>query len=379
MISRYLLNQYNKLFLGFAFIILPWAMAGDIFFRPLFGEIILEYIKIFIIILTILYSLLNLSIQNLKWYRVLLLILLYTICLNFYYNKSSINLILYLIPFLFLFTNWEKALYQFFTDQNKTLIIRYNFLFLFLVLLFNLANTRYLENGMNLPQNIELGRHQSSYAILSLGLVFFSQKKISKYFFIKAILFSYLLLDYQVRTIIITFLVLLLFFLWERYRTHKIYKNIIVVISTLAGLLLSYFVFKDFSISEINSLASGRLYNYLERFEILASISWKEVLFGTGYGADLLVTDQWNWSPKNSHSNFLRYIFEGGIITLSLIIILLKKMWSDNIINLKYIVLIIIGSSIFNTGILTRPLPLLYLMMLIPFFYEKSYKSKSKL
>ena len=158
-----------------------------------------------------------------------------------------------------------------------------------------------------------------------------------------------------------------------------IYKKIIVVISTLAGLLLSYLVIKDFSNSEINILTSGRLYNYLERFEILASISWKEVLFGTGYGADLLVTDQWNWAPKNSHSNFLRYIFEGGIITLSLIIILLKKMWSDNIINLKYIVLIIIGSSIFNTGILTRPFPLLYVMMLIPFFYEKSYKFKSKL
>lgn len=69
-------------------------------------------------------------------------------------------------------------------------------------------------------------------------------------------------------------------------------------------------------LTQYNHLSSGRLSNYSERFSLLYERDLRSLLLGSGPGSDLLKTNTWWWDAKDSHSDILKILWEGGILGL---------------------------------------------------------------
>jgi hypothetical protein len=118
----------------------------------------------------------------------------------------------------------------------------------------------------------------------------------------------------------------------------------------LAGLVLIALGFE-----QADALASGRLANYAQRLSLLGERSLAALLVGTGPGTDLLRTDIWWWDEKDSHSDLLRLLWEGGIVGLLAVL----AFWGLVLLRegraLLPLVLALLVSSAISNAFLTRP------------------------
>jgi len=126
----------------------------------------------------------------------------------------------------------------------------------------------------------------------------------------------------------------------------------------LLGLYLAFSALVLLSVVEIrdfDQLSSGRIANYLERFDILGARSPVTGLFGTGPGTDLLRTETWWWDYKDSHSDLLKYLWESGVIGVLALLLWLAQIASYRRGRLFALALMLLVTSLVSNAFLTRP------------------------
>jgi hypothetical protein len=132
---------------------------------------------------------------------------------------------------------------------------------------------------------------------------------------------------------------------------------------------------------DLDTLSSGRLTMYSDKFEMLSGYSFFEFLFGRGYGSDLIVTEKWWYDEKGSHSDLITYVVENGIfyliIFLTLILSFIPNFRKLNLIFFSLLVGYLMTSLISN-GIAVRPLAGYIFFILLASVYRNTFLQESK-
>lgn len=219
--------------------------------------------------------------------------------------------------------------------------------------------------------------HTHSYIITAIFMGYsyyiFRNKKtlILLFFLISSFLFLYF--GYAVRTAVVLYLVYIIGLLFVRI---EYFKYLLVQIIVFAPLLL-FLVFLVLDI-DFNKLSSGRLSMYMEKYEMIKSFNFLELLFGRGAGSDLLDIDIW-WGERGSHSDFITYTVENGIIYtftfIFFILSLIPKFIKVNVIFLS-IILGYFFSSLISNGLVIRPLAGYVFFTVIAYIYNDIYAEK---
>ena len=171
------------------------------------------------------------------------------------------------------------------------------------------------------------------------------------------LIFSFLVLyiGYNVRTALLMYIVYIFMLL---FLMHDFFKYLWLQIVVLIPVLLLMVLFTIQSI-DINKLSSGRIEMYGDKFEILKEYNFLEFAFGKGAGSDFIKTESWWWEEMGSHSDFITYTVENGLIYLmafiTIIFSLLPYILKINLIFFTFILCYFI-SSIISNGIADRPL-----------------------
>lgn len=224
------------------------------------------------------------------------------------------------------------------------------------------------------------GIHTHSYVLASvfIGITYMLYRKGSKQTLMVFLFFSFLIIyfGYNVRTASILYL---LFILAILYLKHDLFKYVILKVMIFVPLFLML-LFLVYDSDTLNRFSSGRLNMYADKFEMLSKFSILDIGFGKGYGSDFIRTESWWWSEKGSHSDFLTFTIENGIIYLVLFLILVTNLFKSylkpNLFNLT----IIIGylfSSLISNGIAVRPLAA-YVFFMVFAYIQITFKTKSK-
>jgi hypothetical protein len=106
---------------------------------------------------------------------------------------------------------------------------------------------------------------------------------------------------------------------------------------------------------DFDQMSSGRLSTYFERFDILSSRGLVSMLFGTGPGTDLLRTQTWWWDYKDSHSDLLKYLWEGGAVGLAALLVWMLQIATYRRGRLFALASVLVATSLISNAYLTRP------------------------
>jgi hypothetical protein len=120
---------------------------------------------------------------------------------------------------------------------------------------------------------------------------------------------------------------------------------------------------------------------YQDKVEILSSYSFIELLFGRGYGSDLIRTDEWWWAEKGSHSDFITYAIENGILYVGAFVALISSLMPfSNKVNLIFFVLITgyFSTSLISNGVAVRPLAGYVFFFVLAYIYRSIYTPQNK-
>lgn len=199
--------------------------------------------------------------------------------------------------------------------------------------------------------------HTHSYILLSvfiaIGYLIYRQNHKILLIGYLIISFLFLFLGYDVRTSLIMYLIFCITMLFLVSDVFKVLFIKLLVFVPLIVLLL--FLIKI----DVNQFSSGRTSMYTEKFDLLSTYTITDWMFGRGFGSDLIKTDVWWWDKKGSHSDFLTFLVENGVIYLTILLLFLYKLMKllkkSNIIYLS-IICGMIFTCIISNGIMVRPL-----------------------
>lgn len=187
--------------------------------------------------------------------------------------------------------------------------------------------------------------------------------------------FLVLLIGYDVRTAILFYALyssMILFLIHDFFK--YLWIKAIVFLPLIFGIAI-FFINAD----SADSISSGRLTMYAAKYELLKSYSFTELMFGRGYGSDLIRTEEWWYAEKNSHSDIITFVVENGFFYLMgfivLIITLLGNLKNNNLIFLSLVLGYLVTSSISN-GIAVRPLAA-YIFFAVLFYIYNTDKDSS--
>jgi len=147
---------------------------------------------------------------------------------------------------------------------------------------------------------------------------------------------------------------------------------LMVLTAFLALIVFSY----DFE--TLSTTSSGRLSNYIERFEILANRGFGDLLVGHGPGSDLRATLTWRWGEKGSHSDFLRILSEGGLISLLAVLTYLLLLLRVSPSVMFAPILALAASSLLSNALLARPNVAFLFFCIIALKMQREISGKSK-
>lgn len=340
----------------------PLVLLDDLF--SIQNDLLLNILKIFIFVL----SLALLPFKNIFKYKLNLLILIFSIYIVFItliYRQSSDILysILYVIPFLLL-TNKSNL-----SINNKKLILYFSMI-MFLSLIYVIIMPHEIVAGKSVLAFLVNGPHTSTYSLLIfyfLFFIFYKNNYISKYLFIVVSLITvFILFGYKARNAELAFILFFVSFYFFESKYSDSLKNTIFFV-LLIFFIIFIFLINGFFTLDWNEISSGRLLSWNERINILANYDFNTLFFGQGYGADIMKTKQWWWDEKPSHNDFLSLIFNSGLLSLILFIIILVKLFKEGNSFQKALIIFIIITSLTNTGYLGRPIQFLYLLIIYLF------------
>ena len=119
---------------------------------------------------------------------------------------------------------------------------------------------------------------------------------------------------------------------------------------------------------------------YTEKFDIIKSFTISQIILGTGYGSDLIVSEIWWWGERGSHNDFLTFFIENGVIFLLLYAALLKDIYimlKNN--TQKILFLSIIFTSCVSNGFLSRSISLYLIIFIIICLKNYNLKNNTKI
>ncbi|WP_370390334.1 hypothetical protein [uncultured Winogradskyella sp.] len=214
------------------------------------------------------------------------------------------------------------------------------------------------------------GIHTHSYILASIfiGIAYLLYREGSRLVLAIFLLlsFSCLHLGYNVRTATILYL---LFLSAVLYLLHDLFKYLVIKLAVFVPLFVML-LFLIYDSDTLNKFSSGRLNMYAEKFEMLSLYNFLEILFGRGYGSDFNTTESWWWAEKGSHSDFLTFFIENGIIFLGfftiLPLLLIYNSKKPNILILS-LVLSYYLSSLISNGLAIRPIAAYVFFMVFSF------------
>tara|TARA_R110002012_G_scaffold283090_2_gene473162 strand:- start:110491 stop:111705 length:1215 start_codon:yes stop_codon:yes gene_type:complete len=224
------------------------------------------------------------------------------------------------------------------------------------------------------------GIHTHSYILASVFIALAYLLYIKNYtIYLFLFLFfslTFLYFGYGVRSAVVFYLVFLITILFLK-------SNFFKYLWLQALIIIPFIVLTVFLVIEsdkLNKFSSGRLEMYSTKFEILKDYNFLEILLGRGFKSDFITTDDWWWNEKGSHSDFLTFIIENGIMYLFLFLFLIFSLLpSIKKINIVFLSLIIgyLITSLISNGIAVRPLAAYVFFIVLAFVYN--YISKSKI
>ena len=217
--------------------------------------------------------------------------------------------------------------------------------------------------------------HTHSYIVATIFIAFgynLMQKKepilLIIYFIVS---FFILFVGYAVRTPLLLYLVFIIIALYTKSNFFKLLWVKLLVFLPL--LILAFFLLLDI---DIDNISSGRITMYGDKFEMLSGYSVIEFLFGRGYGSDLIVTEKWWYDEKGSHSDYITYVIENGILYFMLFLLLIVSIIPNfRRLNLIFFSLIVgyLITSLISNGIAVRPLAGYVFFTVLAYVYSNKY------
>ena len=213
--------------------------------------------------------------------------------------------------------------------------------------------------------------HTHSYILASIFIwiayIIYKKNKMVTLLVFYIFSFGFLYFGYAVRTALLLYLIFIIASLFIKSDFFKyLWVQLVVFIPLLAVFVI---LLTD---TDVDSVSSGRLTMYKEKYELVKSYNTNEFLFGRGRGSDLIKTDKWKWEEKGSHSDLITYTIENGILYLlgfiSLIISFIPRKRNLNLIFLAITFGYFFTSTISN-GICVRPLAGYIFFMVMAFIY----------
>ncbi|TDG12882.1 hypothetical protein E2F43_15100 [Seongchinamella unica] len=250
-------------------------------------------------------------------------------------------------------------------DANfRTAIVTYYLLaLLFVSLVFVLLSDRVEVAGNQVLAPLVEGPHTSSYTVCILLFLivtttsFHTWKPVLRASVLAIVV--YILIGYGARNAVLGLTVAIgsIFYFQNKSSLSVTFLYLYMLLFLLA--VLAFYV-GNLSIEELNQEANGRISAWTERLGILAERDIIPLLFGQGIGDDIRVTPTWWWEEKASHNDFISLVFNGGLVSLLLYIALIVALFRNANPIQKSLLIFLIFTSLTNTGLLGRPIQLLY-------------------
>ena len=213
--------------------------------------------------------------------------------------------------------------------------------------------------------------HTHSYILTSIFIwiayIIYKKNKMITLLVFYIFSFGFLYFGYAVRTALLLYLIFIMASLFIKNDFFKyLWLQLVIFVPLLAAFVI---LLTD---TDLDSVSSGRITMYREKYDLIKSYNISEFLFGRGRGSDLIKTDKWQWEKKGSHSDLITYTIENGILYLlgfiSLIISFVPRKRHLNLIFLAITFGYFFTSTISN-GICVRPLAGYIFFMVMAFIY----------
>lgn len=168
-------------------------------------------------------------------------------------------------------------------------------------------------------------------------------------------------LGYHSRT---AWLMLAIYAVYSLYHSTKGAETIRALF--FAGLALSlvglaaYFTHTD---ENILTLGSGRIGNYLHRWDILSSRELAPFLFGTGVDSDWFTSPIWSWQVSNSHSDLIHTVVETGLVGLGGLCLVFVGLYRCLPGSAKAFFYVLVISGLITNGLLMHVSTIVYFFL----------------
>ena len=275
---------------------------------------------------------------------------------------ESLYAILYIMPFFLLFIPASKA-----PKISKQQVI-YAIIVFFSILIFVTVMPKEIDNGRTIFYILVSGPHTSTYSIIIIYffiyITYLEQYICKNTFIIISIIMLYLVAGYHARNAELGLFFFVMTYAFNESRFSQSSKYVILFVFSTFLILTLYIFLSSFTLtaSDLNLISNGRIFSWGERLTMLQNTDITSLLFGEGYGADFRVTKQWWWAKKPSHNDFLSIAFNSGLLGLSLLITLLFNLYKNANSFQRALLMFLIATSMTNTGLLGRPIQMVYFM-----------------
>lgn len=161
-----------------------------------------------------------------------------------------------------------------------------------------------------------------------------------------------LIWGYQVRTAFIMIAIYWGVSFYTSANRGTLYRPLFWLAAACTILYMIYFFYT--TDIDIMRLGSGRVGNWLHRYDLLKERSFGALLFGHGIESDFYVSYVWKDEPKEAHNDILHFLLESGIIGLSMMLLFLYALHKRLMPAAKASFWAGVFSSCISNGILAR-------------------------
>ena len=200
-------------------------------------------------------------------------------------------------------------------------------------------------------------RHSTAYLVAGALIVLFQFRinPVIKFSLLAVGALALIVLD--VVTTFIAVVVLVFFYLGDRFKFSTLTKSLLAVTGVTFAVLSRVDLFTIRS-SDYQFLGSGRIAAWSDALPVFAARSIPNQILGGGPGSAFQYWGVWWWAPKDVHSDLIRILLEYGILgTLIVVITSIQIFRILNIQSSKVSAVFIsaISTSLVSNGLVGRP------------------------
>jgi hypothetical protein len=207
------------------------------------------------------------------------------------------------------------------------------------------------------------GLHTHAYVVFAsfvfIHFYFFSIARMRKITLLVSFLFALILgYGYGVRTSLMCLVTYLFVFYANNGKWFLVKKSSILFGLSFLLIVFLFFIADNIDLLTFDGFSSGRLSEYVSRFEFIRNRDVMGTIFGSGAGSDIMYSETWWWEDKGSHNDYLTLIIEFGFLYLLLFLMFIRrliKLFSGNFTAYGVFGAYLISSLISN-GFMFRPM-----------------------